>query len=297
MLKKSVLGLISFLLVFFILFGSMPVSFAENNIGSAFNIDPSVLADPDTMYAEGMKYFSGDGVEQDIAKGCALIHTAANEGSQAAILQMGYLYAYGFGPVFDKDFDENSSPAIALEWFQRSAESGDSLSVAYSMIEIGYDYLLGRNDNISENTVAAIMFFEEAEKLGVYSANATLGIFYTYGAIVNRDPDRALDLFLEGARDGYKECEYSIEEYAYAYYSGRDESIDINFGTSFQYYNALTEFGNTRAMYNIGLLYIYGLGVSPDREKGLRWISKAAGEGEAQAQAFLDDLAAAESNS
>ena len=289
-MKKKISGIISFLLLFATLFSCMAACFAEAGEPSDLNIDTAVLADPDALFKEGMKYFTGEGAEQDIAKGCALIYAAANEGSIDAMMQMGYLCAYGFGPAFDKDFVEGTDPMVALEWFLKVAEAGHLADAAYSIIEVGYDYLLGRNENIPENTAAAITFFEAAEQLGVYNANDTLGIFYTYGAIVDKDPDKALKLFVEAAEAGNKDCEQTIEEYAYAYYAGTDDAIDINFATAFQYYEALTAFGNERAMYNVGLLYLNGLGVSLNKEAGMGWLQKAADQGYEPAKTMLETL-------
>ena len=293
-MKKTIYGIFSILLVFSLIFSMATICVAEETEKKHdLGIDPSILSNPDALFAEGMKYFTGDGVDQDIAKGCALIYAAANQGSTDAMMQMGYLCAYGFGPAFDKDFVEGSDPVVALNWFMKVAEIGDLTNAAFSIIETGYDYLLGRNESIPENTAAAIMFFEAAEKLGVYNANDTLGIFYTYGAVVDRDPDRALQLFVEGAKAGNKECEQAIEEYGYAYYAGTDDAIDINFTTAFQYYSALTEFNNERAMYNVGLLYMSGLGVSQDQAKAEEWIQKAADAGYEPAKAALKSLKAA----
>ena len=148
--------------------------------------------------------------------------------------------------------------------------------------------MLGTDESIPEDTSTSLKFFECAEHYGDYSVNSILGIYYTYGAGVEASPEHALELFVEGARAGYSECALEIEEYAYAYYTGSDEDIDLNFTTAFQYYEALTEFNNTRAMYNLGLLYIYGLGVSTDRDKGIEWITKAADMGDDVARAMLD---------
>ncbi len=274
--KKSISVSLTFLLILALLTGNMTICVADS--------------EADELYVEGMNYFTGDGVEQDVEKGIAIILEAADAGSVDAMMSLGYFCAFGTGSLFMKNYEERLAPVYALEWFNKAALVGDKETAAYAIIETGYDYLLGRNEKIQEDTVAAVMFFEAAEKLGVYDGNNTLGIFYTYGAVVDRDPDKALELFLEGANAGYKECEYSIEDYAYAYYAGTDESIDINFNTSFQYYKALIDFDNPRAMYNVGLLYIYGLGVSADRDEGIRWITKAADQGYDLAKTKLTEL-------
>lgn len=284
-IKKSVSFVLAFLLLFFLFAGDTAICFAADTA--------------DEMYAQGMAYFTGDGVEQDIKKGSEMLLAAADAGSIDAMMSLGYFCAYGTGSIIIKDYEKGMDPVYALKWFTRAANEGnadDKETAAYSIIEIGYNYLLGKDERIPEDTVAAVMFFEEAEKLGVYEINDILGIFYTYGSVVDRDPDRALEIFLEGARAGYKECEYTIENYAYAYYAGTDDAIDINFATSFQYYKALTAFNNTRAMYNVGLLYIYGLGVSADRDEGIKWITRAASLGDDRAKEMLETLTAEEKN-
>ena len=277
LLKKICVTLVSILLFFSLLFGNLVVSFAE---------DESV-SDPEALLSEGLKYFNGDGVDQDLIKGSSLILDAANSGSVNAMMQIAYLCAYGYGSSFYDDFEEDSSPSLALAWFAKVADVGEIDTAGYAIIKMGYDYLLGRNERIPENTEAAVMFFEKAEELGIYAANDVLGIFYTYGAIVDRDPDKALELLLEGFKNGYEDCGQYIEEYAYAYYAGTDQDIRINFSTAFKYYYALAELNNTRAMYNLGLLYIYGLGVSPNQEKGVEWIQKAADMGDKVAAEML----------
>lgn len=248
-------------------------------------------SDAEALFSDGWRYFNGDGVAQDQMKGISLMKQAAETGSVDAMLQIGYFCAYGFAPYISDNFLDGSEASLALSWFTKVADAGDIDTAAAAMIDLGYSYLLGDDDVfIQDDPAAAFSFFEKVESLGVYDVNDILGFFYTYGAVVDRDPDKALELFMEGARSGSADCKYSIEQYAYAYYIGSDPLLDINYGTSFKYYNALTEFDNPRAMFNVGLLYLYGLGVSPDRDHGIMWITKAADAGFTVAQEMLDSL-------
>ena len=191
----------------------------------------------------------------------------------------------------------NGNADLALSHLAKIAEEGDVEGAGIALIELGYSYLLGdETAGIKEDPATALRFFEKAEEIGVYAANDILGIFYTYGSIVEQDPTRALEILLEGAHAGYTDCESSIEQYAYSYYSGNDFLIDINFGTAFQYYQALTEFDNPRATYNLGMLYLYGLGVSPDHDKAMKLISESADAGFTVAQEMLTSLSALPSN-
>ena len=272
--KRFLASMLSFMLLLSIFSGAGGTSFAEDS--------------PDSLLNDGWRYFQGDGVQQDIPKGISMIKEAAAGGSTDAMLRLGYLCAYGSGFLIEDNYEEGSDPALALKWFSKVADAGETETAAYAIIDVGYDYLIGGDESIPEDTAASVMFFQKAEELGVYAANNILGIFYTYGAVVDRDPEKALELFVEGAKAGYTDCEKAIEEYAYAYYAGTDADISVNFETAFKYYEALTEFDNTRAMYNLGLLYIYGLGVSLDRDKGIEWITKAANMGDEVAIAMLE---------
>ena len=114
--------------------------------------------------------------------------------------------------------------------------------------------------------------------------------FYSFGFGVDQDPQKALELCSKLVDQGNTEALYSMEDYAYAYYAGTKEGIDINFNTSFLYYEKLTEYGNERAMYNLGLLYEYGLGTAQDHEKAIDWLSKAKESGYEPAGEMLSKL-------
>ena len=257
------------------------------------NLQVASFADDDAeaLLSEGWNYFNGNGVPQDYYKGIDLMVQAANAGSVDAMLQIGYFCAYGFAPYIEENFEPGTEGALALSWFTKVAEAGDPDNAGAAMIDLAYSYLIGdESASIQEDPVAAFNLFSKAEEIGVYSANDILGVFYTYGSVVERDADKALDLFLEGARAGYKDCEYAIEQYAYDYYSGADFLIDINFGTAFKYYEALIEFNNPRAMYNVGLLYLHGLGVSQDPDKAVEWLTRASEAGFELADSALSAL-------
>lgn len=277
-INRNLIRIFSFLLSFILILSLVPSSFAESESAP----------DAEALLSEGWKYFLGDGVDQDIPKGVSMVREAADRGSTEAMLRLGYLCAYGYGNLVEENYVEGSDADLALGWFNKVAELGNTEMATDKMIDVGYAYLLGTEELIPENTANSLRFFERAEQLGNYAVNSILGIYYTYGAIVERSPERALELFVEGARAGLTDCALAIEEYAYSYYTGNDEAIDMNFETAFKYYEALTEFNNTRAMYNLGLLYIYGLGVSPDHDKGVEWITKAADLGDEVAKEMLN---------
>jgi TPR repeat protein len=53
---------------------------------------------------------------------------------------------------------------------------------------------------------------------------------------------------------------------------------------------AASYFGNAEAQYNLGRLYVDGVGMQPDPKYGLRWLVLAAQKGQHQAQALLGQM-------
>ena len=245
----------------------------------------------DAIYEEGFRYFQGDGIPQDIPKGVSLILQAANSGSVQAMLTTAYLYNLGLGSIISDDFVEGSGPDIALSWFEKVADSGAVDLAGTEIVGTAFDYFLGSDDGtIQEDDAVALKYFQKAAEYGNPTAINMMASFYIFGFGVEQDAAEALNLFSQLASQGDKEALYSIEDFAYAFYSGTKDGIGINFSNSFQYYLKLTEFDNVRAMYNVGLLYQYGLGVSQNHDKALEWLTKAFESGFEPAKTMIDQL-------
>ena len=271
-------NILSLMLLLSLLLSIMPCGFADEAA--------------DEIFASGLQLFLGGETEEDSVKGYFLIREAAEAGSADAILYIGYLICgSGLGPAIYEDYTEGNDQEYGIRWLTECAERGYQDAAANAFFEIGRSYLIGNEEvNIDENMIYAIQFFDKASELGMPKAKDLLGTFYTFGAGVAQDPDKALTLFVEAARNGYDDALLNLEEYAYDYYSGAEDLIDINYGTCFKYYEALTEFGNTRAMYNLGQLYLFGLGVSRDQDKAIEWFTKAAEAGDSHAKDMLAQL-------
>ncbi len=255
---------------------------------SSFGVDDM---DADALLEEGWRFFHGDGVVQDIPKGVSLIVDAANKGSIQAMLEVGYFYNLGLGSLISEDYVDGTGSDLALSWFEKVAEAGDPDTAGMTIASAGFDYFLGSDDGlIKEDDTVALKYFQKAAEYGNPSAINMLATFYTYGFGVDQSPSKALELYCRLADDGNEEALFSIEELAYDYYAGIKDGLDINFGTSFAYYLKLTEYNNERAMYNVGLLYEYGLGVAADHEKAVEWLTEASDLGFEPAKAVLTQM-------
>ena len=273
---------LAFLLVLFFCFSCVS-SFAEE-IGEL---------DADAVYEEGQQYITGLNVEQNVPKGIALIVLAANAGSAKAMIEVGAMYSSGFGRILSSDYQEGDEVDLALYWYEKAAEAGEKELAAAAISTDAFSYFLGSEDGfIQEDDAVALRYFQKAAEYGDPDAINMMVAFYSYGFGVEQDPGKALELGSSLAEKGNAEALYSLEDYAYAYYAGTKEGIDINFNTAFSYYSKLTEFGNERAMYNVGLLYEFGLGVASDHAKAVEWITKSRDAGYEPAEELLVQLTA-----
>ena len=250
-----------------------------------------LAADADSIYMEGMHYLEGDNPIEDVAKGIAMIAEAANSGSAKAMVEVGSLYSAGLGKLISNDFTPGDEADLALSWYEKGAEAGERALAATAISSDAFAYFLGSEERgIQEDDSIALKYFEKAAEYGDPEAINMMVAFYTYGFGVEQNPEKALELSSMLADQGNEEALLAMEENAYAYYAGNKDGIDINFSTAFQYYLKLTDYGNERAMYNVGLLYEYGLGVTPDHDKAIEWLTKALDAGYAPAKAMLEQL-------
>lgn len=272
---------LAFLLIIFVVISfCVPFSFAE-----------SAQLDADVLYEQGQKLLSDGSDPQNLAKGIAMIIAAANLGSAKAMVEVGILYSSGLGKLISNDFEDGSEIDLAYSWYVKGAEAGEPSLAGDALTSDAFTYFLGSDDDgVQEDDAAALMYFEKAAEYGNPSAINMMVAFYIYGFGVEQDSDKALELSSKLADLGDEEARMAMEEYAYAFYAGNRDGIDINFATAFKYYEKLTDYGNVRAMYNVGLLYEYGLGVSQDHEKAVEWITKALDAGYEPAKITLSEL-------
>ena len=246
---------------------------------------------PDLVFEEGQRLLSDSSDPQNVLKGISLIIVAANEGSPKAMIEIGSMYTSGLGRLLSDDFEDGTAPKLALSWYEKAAESGEPDLAAAAISSDAFAYFLGSEErSVQEDDAVALEYLQKAAELGDPSAINMMVAFYIYGFGVDQDYDKALELCSSLADKGDAEALYSMEDYAYAFYAGTKDGLDINFSTAFKYYEKLTEYGNERAMYNLGLLYEYGLGTSRDHVKAVEWLTKALDNGYEPAKSMLDSL-------
>ena len=134
--------------------------------------------DAGAQFAEGNKYFSGEGIARDFGEAAKWYRQAAEQGEKHAEYALGRMYDRGEGVA--KDFHE------AAKWYRKAAEQG--ISDAQASLGILYQNGFGvRRDNGE-----AARWFRKAAEQGNVSCEKMMVIFYLVGDGVPRDRIEAL---------------------------------------------------------------------------------------------------------
>lgn len=209
--------------------------FGAVNIKEAINwyLQAAAQGSDRAQYIMGNLYTQGKGVNKDAAKAFEWYCKAALQGHAVAQNNIGYAYLEGKG--VNKDYTE------ALKWFNKSAEQG--IASSYYHLGIMYSSGLGVEKNIDQ----AIYYYQKAVDNGIDAAKTPLSILtkvkklfpskektemedkplqysnnvpadsqkcytegckYLNGEGVAQDSNKALEWFLQGAREGDALCQY-----------------------------------------------------------------------------------------
>ena len=143
----------------------------------------------EAMFSLGYCHEFGLGTEQDYTQAAQWYLRAAQEGSTAGMNNLAELLAKGRG--VERDLGQ------ALEWYRKAADLGNACA----------QYNLGWYLQQAGNEEKALGCYEKAKEGGMTSALWALGCFYEEGgASLERDLEKAYDLYRQGAEDGNLNC-------------------------------------------------------------------------------------------
>jgi TPR repeat protein len=123
-------------------------------------------------------------IEQDCIKSFDLINKAANQGYQEAEFSLGVAYHKGCG--VEKNI------ALAIKWYEISANKGDSVS----------QFNLGALHYEEKNYTQAIYWYKKSANGGDAKALNNLGQMYGRGLGVKKDKEIELALYILAASNG-----------------------------------------------------------------------------------------------
>lgn len=242
---------------------------------------------PDALCGLANLYDNGLGVEQDTAKAVSLYETAAEKGSTWGMVALGWHYRILGG-------SNNLKKAAA--WFKQAADIDNADGY--------YGYGLCSLD--LKNYDAALEYLTLAVDAGVGDAVMDLASMYENGLGVERDAEKAQQLYEIAAQSGnggsllslgwqrYSEGDYdgAIELFLQAEALGIDDAcfaLGLAYGdvddyeNSFSYLSRAAELGGNDAVeakVALAALYDNGQGVAQDRDKAQQLYTEAAQSGD-----------------
>mgnify|MGYP002730354815 FL=1 len=232
----------------------------------------------EAIYYQGFLLFNGMGVEQDKAKGLALMTQAAEKNLPAAQYQVGRAYYEGDGVAKD----------IAKAQKYLGAAAGKNKNAAWML---GLCYLNGQTPNL----YLATQWISEAAKGHEKDINALLAdskqkMFYDYLAglkkfYLDKDFEAAIKLFKSVEKLGGAEG-ITMQATSMAHKDNKKR----NTKKAVSLYQKAMEKGSVAAAYYLSSMYEMGEGMkTANKEQALKLLKKAANGGIAYAQDKLGD--------
>lgn len=272
---------------------------------------PAPLRAEDTRaeetYQQARAYYLGIQVVMDRQKALALFTRAAQAGHARAQNSLGSMYEFGEGT--------EPSDETAVQWYQKSAESGywggrlnlarkkllgqgirrntsAAMQEIYYLAEQGnpnaqvllttiYSSILP-DYGIEKNDTEAVKWCRMAAEQGFDKAEGLLGHFYHRGIGVERDEKLAL-LWLESASTGDAEAQYEIASLLAEGASPQSEQS----AEAVLWLEKAARQGHAAAQYALGRSYMKGIGVKQDYHQGLKWLMLSARQDNPYAANYL----------
>lgn len=152
----------------------------------------------------------------------------------------------------------------------RLAQSGDPEAQA----NLGYNFLVG-DGGFDRNIEMAVYWLSLAADQGVARAQNNLGILYRVGNGVEKDQQRALQLFEAAAEQGEMNAQTNL-----AGMYERGEGVAPDMAQAVRWYRAAALAGNPSAQRLLGGIYQDALGVPRDCEAAMHWFAQATAGGD-----------------
>ena len=290
-------------------------STASNN-DFVFNFQyPTVSSEktPEQLYKEGASYYFGtEGMAKDYTKAFKLFLPAATEGHAEAQFVLGYMYEYGQGTT--KDYTK------AVSWYKRAADQN------HASAQCNLGLLYERGNGVTQNYTEAYNYYMKSAAQGSSLALNNLGNLYETGHGVKQSSSSALAYYNKAAEGGNematrnakrlsdlgikpnkelfdstnqktstpnvtttnKPTGKELFDLGLKYYNG--EGVTKDYNKAFSYFSQSAEKGYAGGQNWLGALYENGEGTTKDYSKALMWYQKAANQGLANAQYNLADM-------
>ena len=139
------------------------------------------------------------------------------------------------------------------------------------LIQVGTAYYL---DGPMQNQAEAIKWLILAAQRGDPQACSNVGLMYSNGEGISKDPREAMKWFLRAAEHGDADCQAKV-----GHMSQIGEGVPQNYAEAVKWYRHAAEHGHAVAQNNLGVLYADGKGVPQDKIEAVKWYHMAANQG------------------
>lgn len=220
-----------------------------------------------------MKALAYPGVEAEARR-------VAETGDSIAQTLMGYLYRFGKGVA------QNNQEAAM--WLQKAAENKNTAAQTF----IGH--ICREGIGVPQNYSEAVRWYQKAADKGHAPAQYALGHMYRYGLGVPQEFAAAIRWYQKAAE---KKCAAAQTNLGHIYCRGPAIARDYreavqwvatetpqDYEQALAWYQKAAAQGHPVAQTNLGVMYLFGLGVAPDLAIAVKWFEKAAAKGYFPAQ-------------
>ncbi|GES98931.1 kinase-like domain-containing protein [Rhizophagus clarus] len=193
-------------------------------------------------------YRLGIGIIKNEIKAFELYKELSEKSHSDAQNNLGVQYLYGEG--IEKNIDQ------AVYWLQEAADNKNEAAL-YNLGEL-FEYGIG----VDKNEFKAFDCYKESAEIGFVEARFQLGYCYVNGIGTKIDKEKGLELYNKAAGKSY------IEE------EDDDDLVQV-----VHWYQRAAENDNKLALYKLGELYEFGIGVRKDEYRMFYFYKKSVDQG------------------
>jgi TPR repeat protein len=196
-----------------------------------------------------------------------------------ALLGAGIQLAAAQGKI---NVEEPAPGKINVNDLKIRAEAGDKTATR----QLGDMYYLGR-EGVEQNFAEAARWYLQLARQGDVRAQTTIGLMYSRGYGVTKDPQAAHRWWSFAAAANDAGAQYNL---GLAYANG--DGVAQDYSQAALWYEKAAQRTHVQAQTNLGMLYHQGKGVAQDAVRAYYWVKVAALQGDELAQDMLKKVGA-----
>lgn len=217
----------------------------------------------ESQFTLGVMYFSGEGVEKNLALAKELFEKSASQDFAPAQFNLAIMYLDGLG------VDRNYLKAI--HYFEKAAVNGHQKSL-YNLGAMCMD-----DSSVSKDYEKARFYFSQVNQgENLYDAFYNLGILYVNGYGIDQNYKIAKDYFEKAVYGNPDNVDYLFN--LGVTYLKLDIGI-LEDAKAANYLLKAASLNHSEAQFLVGRMYFYGLILPKDEKLGRYWLEKSAKNG------------------